>query len=333
MTKSVTNVAASVRQRLLNLARARKEDFGLLLTKYALERMLYRISQSEHQAVFVLKGALLFELWTDQRYRPTRDADFLATGDSDPARFAEIFRELCTISVPDDGLVFDPKTVTAERIKEDADYEGVRVNFIGFLEKARIPMQMDIGFGDAITPDASETAFPVILDSAAPVLLTYPKETVVAEKFEAMVKLGIANSRMKDFHDVRALARLFAFEGQLLSEAIRRTFERRKTALPVTEPPTVFTAEFFNDDAKKNQWNAFVNKNRLYVAATSLQEVVADIERFVMPLVNAIAGGDDDHGDDLRRWTWPARGPWSKQQPHEAPAKEEKRRAGEPEQS
>jgi hypothetical protein len=306
VSKPVTNVAASVRQRLLNLARTRNEDFGLLLTKYALERMLYRISQSEYQAIFVLKGALLFELWTDQRYRPTRDADFLAEGENDPARFAQIFKELCTISVPDDGLVFDPETVTAERIKENADYEGVRVNFMGFLEKARIPMQIDIGFGDAVTPEASKIAFPVILDSPPPVLLTYPKETVIAEKFEAMVKLGIANSRMKDFHDLRALAQLFAFEGELLSEAIRRTFERRKTALPVTASPTVFTSEFFDDEAKKNQWNAFINKNRLYVPAISLQEAVADIERFVMPLI----APTQEEGQRVR--TWPPGGPWSK---------------------
>ena len=136
MTKEIKNVAASVRQRLLNLARERNEDFGLVLTKYALERLLYRISQSPYKATFILKGALLFELWTEQRYRPTRDADFLAHGDNDPARFQELFKELCAITVEDDGMVFDSATVTAERIKENADYEGVRVNFIGFLETA-----------------------------------------------------------------------------------------------------------------------------------------------------------------------------------------------------
>jgi hypothetical protein len=305
VTKEIKNVAASVRQRLLNLARERKEDFGLVLTKYALERLLFRISQSAHRHLFVLKGALLFELWTQERYRPTRDADFLSSGDSDPARFAEIFKEICTTSVPDDGLIFDPETVTAERIKENADYEGVRVNFVGRLENARIAMQMDIGFGDTVTPEAMETAFPVILDNPPPVLLTYPRETVVTEKFEAMVKLGVANSRMKDIHDVRMLARLFAFEGKVLSEAITNTFGRRKTALP-TSAPTVFAPEFFGNEAKEQQWLAFIEKNRSYAEAITLQEAVGEIEGFVMPLLTLAENEDPQH------WAWSPGGPWEK---------------------
>ena len=312
MTKDVKNVAASVRQRLLNLARERNEDFGLVLTKYALERMLYRISKSPHRTMLILKGALLFELWTEQRYRPTRDADFLSQGDSDPSRFQEIFRELCAVVVEDDGLVFDPATVTAERIKENADYEGVRVNFLGYLERARIPMQVDIGFGDAITPEAAELTYPVMLDQPAPVLLTYPRETAIAEKFEAMVKLGIANSRMKDFHDLRSLAELFAFDGRTLFQAMTRTFERRGTTIPTnTAPATVFTSDFFDNEAKKAQWNAFVSKNKRYVAAISLREVVIAIERFLMPL---IASSSDDN---LTGWTWPAGGPWSQSNPNQ----------------
>jgi len=221
LSKTVRNISASIRQRLLNLARTRNEDYGLLLTKYALERILYRISQSKFRIVFVLKGALLFELWTDQAHRPTRDADFLSQGENDPVRLEAAFKEVCTTSVADDGLVFDPESVTAQRIKEDADYEGVRVNFLGFLEKARIPMQIDIGFGDAITPQAVKSTFPAMLNGPAPVLLTYPKETVVAEKFQAMVKLGIANSRMKDFHDVWTLGDLFPFEREVLHQAQR----------------------------------------------------------------------------------------------------------------
>lgn len=159
MSKPVTNIAASIRQRLLNLARVRNEDFGVLLTKYALERLLFRISQSEHKMTFILKGALLFELWTEQPHRPTRDADFLSLGNSDPRRFEDLFKEICVLPVADDGLSFDPSSVTARQIKEGADYEGVRVSFIGNLEKARVPMQLDIGFGDAVTPPAIETAF------------------------------------------------------------------------------------------------------------------------------------------------------------------------------
>ena len=254
MTKNVTNLAASVRQRLANLARQRNEDFGLLLTKYALERLLFRISQSEYQKIFVLKGALLFELWTEQAHRPTRDADFLSNGDNDPSRFETIFKEICALTVDEDGLQFDQASVKAQRIKEDADYEGVRVTFLSYLERARIPMQIDIGFGDTITPAPVETSFPTILNGPAPLLLAYPKETVVAEKFEAMVKLGMANSRMKDFHDLRTLSELFPFDGELLAEAIVRTFERRKTPLPTIEaPPRAFTSEFFEDESKQRQ--------------------------------------------------------------------------------
>jgi hypothetical protein len=303
LSKPVTNVAASVRQRLLNLARERKEDFGLLLTKYALERLLFRISQSKHKTAFILKGALLFELWTEETHRPTRDADFLSIGSSDPRRFEAIFKEMCVLPVVDDGLIFDPSRVTARQIKEGADYEGIRVSFLGYLEKARIPMQLDIGFGDAVTPPAVETAFPTILDGPAAVLLTYPRETVVAEKFEAMVKLGIANTRMKDFHDLRALSQLFAFEGQLLSEAIKRTFERRKTSLP-SEPPIAFTAEFFEDKSKQLQWTAFNGKNKLYIEAVPLKTVVGDIQQFLMPLVVGVT--TEGHWSRL----WQAGGPW-----------------------
>jgi hypothetical protein len=303
MSKSVVNVAASVRQRLLNLARARKEDFGLLLTKYALERLLFRISQSEHKTAFILKGALLFELWTEQTHRPTRDADFLSIGSSDPHRFEAIFKEICALPVVDDGLIFDASSVTARQIKDGADYEGVRVTFLGYLEKARIPMQLDIGFGDAVTPPAVETAFPTILDGPAAVLLTYPRETVVAEKFEAMVKLGIANTRMKDFHDLYSLSRLFSFEGQVLSEAIVRTFERRKTRLP-SAPPIAFTAEFFEDESKQRQWTAFNGKNKLYIEAVPLKTVVSDIEQFLMPLVFGVT--------TQGHWShyWQTGGPW-----------------------
>ncbi len=303
MSKLVTNVAASVRQRLLNLARERQEDFGLLLTKYALERLLFRISQSEHKTAFILKGALLFELWTEHTHRPTRDADFLSVGNSDPSRFEAIFKEICVLPVVDDGLIFDPSSVSARQIKEGADYEGVRVTFLGYLEKARIPMQLDIGFGDAVTPPAIETAFPTILDGPAAVLLTYPRETVVAEKFEAMVKLGIANTRMKDFHDLYSLSHLFSFEGQVLSEAILRTFERRRTRLP-SSPPIAFTAQFFEDESKQRQWTAFIGKNKLYIEPIPLKAVVDDIEQFVMPLVLGVATGG--------KWSrsWRAGGPW-----------------------
>jgi hypothetical protein len=304
LKRPTINLAASVRQRLLNLARERKEDFGLILTKYGLERFLYRIAQSAHRELFVLKGALLFELWTEQRYRPTRDADFLARGENSPDRFSTTFKEICAIEVEDDGLRFDSKTVTAERITEDADYEGIRVKFVGTLENARIPIQVDLGFGDVITPEPIEAELPTLLDLPAARLLTYPKETVVAEKFEAIVSLGFANSRMKDFYDIRTLAREFSFEGGSLSKAIGNTFQTRGTELPDSKA-LVFTPEFFNDDDKKKQWAAFCNKNRSYVADVALETVCSEMAAFLSPVLDTLK-----HRSNFKK-NWPIGGPWS----------------------
>ena len=305
MSKAIpTNTAASVKQRLLNRARAKKEDFNLLLIKYALERVLYRIGQSQHRDVFILKGALLFELWTDQTRRPTRDADFLSQGENTLERFQKIFEEICELNVADDGLRFDTASVKVGRIKEDQDYEGIRVTFLGYLEKGRLPVQIDIGFGDAITPDPVWTSYPTLLENPSPILLAYPRETVVAEKFEAMVKLGIANTRMKDFHDLNTLASLFPFSSPSLSEAIRRTFERRKTPLPQEALPSALTAEFYKDATKQKQWEAFVSKNKLYIAPITLQEVTDSIQAFVIPV---LPSPDSENVPDLK---WEPGGPW-----------------------
>jgi hypothetical protein len=286
MSKSVVNVAASIRQRLLNLSRERKEDFGLVVTKYGLERILYRMAKSRHRELFVLKGAMLFELWTEQRYRPTRDADFLARGENNPERFIEIFKEICGIKVEDDGITFDGTTITAERITEDTDYQGIRVRFVGRLDNARVPIQIDLGFGDVITPAPIEAQLPALFELPAPKLLTYPRESVVAEKFEALVSLGMANSRMKDLHDLRTLAREFSFEGAVLSDAVASTFKRRGTKLPAGKP-LVFTAEFFSDEGKKKQWTAFCEKNKSYVEQITLQNICQEIQEFLMPVIEA----------------------------------------------
>lgn len=303
MNKPVVNLAASVRQRLLNFARERNEDFGLVLTKYGLERALYRIAQSKHRDLFVLKGALLFELWTEQRYRPTRDADFLARGQNSPERFAAMFREICDANVQDDGVRFDATTVTAEHITEDADYEGIRVKFVGLLENARIPIQIDLGFGDVITPAPVEAELPTLLGLPAPRLLTYPRESVIAEKFEAIVSLGLANSRMKDFHDIRSLCQEFSFDGGPLSEAIKKTFAKRGTKLP-SGNPLAFTSEFFNDEDKEKQWSAFCNKNRTYIAEISLETLCGEMAAFLMPLIESLRSNEEFS------MKWPAGGPW-----------------------
>jgi hypothetical protein len=290
-----------VKQRLLNHARLAKKDLNRILMKYALERVLYRISQSPHKEVFILKGALLFELWTKEIHRPTRDADFHSHGDSDLTRFDAMFQDICKLQVEDDGIAFDPASVKVERIKEDADYEGIRVTFLGYLENARLPVQIDIGFGDVITPQPIETSFPTLLDQPAPSLLVYPRETVIAEKFEALVKLGVANTRMKDFYDLRTLSKLFAFESRTLSEALRRTFERRGTPLPKKSAPTALTPAFYGDPLKQQQWNAFVTKNQSYIRPVTLPDVMADIEAFMMPILQA------DNPTALR---WEPNGPW-----------------------
>jgi len=305
LTKRITNIAASVGQRLRNLARDRKEDFSLILTKFALERVLFRITQSKYCDVFVLKGALLFELWTQQRYRATRDADFLARGDSSPERFVTIFREICDTKVEDDGLRFDPQSVTARQITEDAQYQGIRVTFLAYLENARISIQIDIGFGDVITPAASEAVLPTLLDLPAPKLLAYPKESVIAEKFEAMVSLGIANSRMKDFYDLWSLCRDFPFDGHLLSEAVRNTFAQRRTKLPKDGQAVVFTEEFYEDANKKKQWDAFCNKNRHYVGAVSLKSICLVLSQFLATIAAAI--NDDTPFVKI----WNPGGPWT----------------------
>ena len=286
MKKAPSNLPESVRQRLLDLARQNKQDFGLLLTKYALERLLYRISVSKHRDTFVLKGALLFQLWTSEPYRPTRDLDMLGYGDESAERYRKIFTDLCSLNVEDDGLTFLPDTIRVQRIRDEEEYEGVRVLLASRLTNARIPLQIDIGFGDVVTPAPMELDYPTLLSFPAPKLHAYPKESVVAEKFEAMVKLGMANSRMKDFYDLWVMARHFEFKGQVLSAAIKATFERRKTTLPSSKP-LALTAEFSEAATKQAQWRGFLRKSGLN-ASESLGEVVKVLDGFLMPVVEGI---------------------------------------------
>jgi predicted nucleotidyltransferase component of viral defense system len=297
------NLAASVRQRLMNLARSQRADFQLVLTRYALERLLYRLSQSEHRDVFVLKGAMLFQLWGDQPHRPTRDLDLLGRGDNSIPRFERIFRDVCELMVEEDGLVFSAESVRGDTIKEDQEYEGLRLTLDCRLEKARIPIQVDIGFGDVVTPAASEVTYPVLLDFPAPVLPAYSRESVVAEKFQAMVMLGIANSRMKDFYDLWVLARQFEFQGPLLCQALGATFERRRTPVP-TEIPVALSAEFAQDQAKQAQWRAFVSKGKLETGGAGLDEIMDVLRRFLMAPAQAVAA------QSLLEMAWPASGPW-----------------------
>ena len=298
-----SNLPASVRQRLMNLANRTRQDFGLVLTKYALERLLYRLSLSKHRDTFILKGALLFELWTSQPYRATRDLDLLGQGDDALDRFRKIFADLCFKMVEDDGLVLLTGSIRVERIREEEEYAGVRVLLEARLGSARIPLQIDIGFGDIVTPAAVEVAYPTLLDFPAPHLWAYPQESVVAEKFEAMVKLGIANSRMKDFYDLYVLSREFEFDGASLSAAIAATFERRQTMLP-SSAPLALTSEFCDTPAKQVQWTAFLKKSGLS-SVDSLRDVTTHLQNFLVPVVVAI------HRGESFLLVWHPGGPWS----------------------
>ena len=291
--KPIQNLAASVYARLLKRTRLGHEDFQFVLMRYGAERLMYRLSQSEHASNFVLKGAMLFLVWTGGEYRATKDMDLLALKSASVGHLRDIFRELCQLPVghdAQDGLVFDPKSVLAVEIREDNLYQGVRVTLLARLGNARIPIQADIGFGDVVTPKAVQNDFPTLLDLPAPRLAMYPRETVVAEKFEARVKLGMANSRMKDFYDIWALSREFDFDGGVLTTAIQATFKRRKTTLAPTLPPAL-TSEFGESQAKQTQWTAFVRRSRLKLAAEGLAQVVVDLNGFLEAPVAAASQG------------------------------------------
>jgi hypothetical protein len=271
--------AASIHARLLNRAKARGEDFNLILTRYAIERFLYRLSLVPARDVYWLKGALLFDLWFDVPHRPTRDADFLGFGPVDTEALAATMREICGVAA-DDGMEYDPVSIAVEEIREDARYGGLRVRLLGKLGNARCTVQLDVGYGDAVTPGPEEAIYPTLLDDLPPPRLrVYPRAAVVAEKLEAMVSLGMANSRMKDYFDLRALAHEGALDVRELGKAISATFERRHTALP-EGVPIGLTDEFARDAAKRTQWKAFLGKNRL--EAPALDEVVAEIRGFVV---------------------------------------------------
>jgi len=300
--RPLRNVAASVRQRLTNAAKHTGRPFQEVLQYFAMERFLYRFSLSPHNERFVLKGALLFNVWGAPASRPTRDIDFLARLNNSVDAILPVIRDVCQHVVEPDGLVFDVDSIVGQVIKEDADYSGVRVTFLANLENARIPMQIDVGFGDVIVPDAALTDYPVLLELAAPRLRAYPRETVVAEKFEAMVKLGQLTSRLKDFFDLWLLPRQFEFDGKVLSTAVTRTFAHRKTA--ITPQPVALTDAFANDPIKQTQWKGFLRKSRIDIAPQDLTAVIEVISGFLLPLAGALAAGQEFAS------TWHPPGPW-----------------------
>ncbi len=283
-----TNIAVSVRQKLLNLARDTGRPFSEVLQFYSMERFLYRVSVSEYQGKLILKGALMLIAWQAPSSRPTTDIDFLGKLSNDPVAVAEMIRIICNIVVEDDGIVFDPASVAAESITEDADYQGIRVRFTGKLDNARVTMQLDIGFGDILIYAPEKIEYPTLLRMAKPIISGYSRESSIAEKLEAMVKLGIANSRMKDFYDIWFLSCWFDFEGAALFEAISATFDTRGTA--ISKSLVVFSADFVENQQKQIQWSAFINKNGLKDAPLTFKEVVDKIHLFLGPVIEAIIG-------------------------------------------
>jgi len=302
--KLPANVAASVRQRLLNKTRETGEDFQLLLTRYALERFLYRLGISQYRNKFVLKGAMLYLLWDKASHRPTRDLDLHGVGDSSVDHMEMVIKEICGLEVEDDGVAFLPETVRGEEIREDQEYAGVRLQLGARLAGARMSLQIDVGFGDDVYPEPQEADYPTVLAFQAPRIRVYPRESVVAEKYHALVFLGIANSRMKDYFDLWTLAKTFAFEGEMLARSIEATFIRRRTEVP-SAIPMGLSDEFCDDAGKQAQWRAFLTKGRLVEGEVSLREVAEFLRIFLMPPSTAIVG------NKRFGFRWPAAGPWA----------------------
>jgi predicted nucleotidyltransferase component of viral defense system len=301
LARAPKNLGASVRARLLELARRRGVEFQLVLSEFAIERLLYRLGASSHAERFVLKGAMLFKLWSDDLHRATWDLDLLGRGANTVAEVMAAMRELCAIDA-DDGIVFDLESLTGEEIRAAEEYAGVRVRFEARLAGARIPVQVDVGFGDAIVPTPIRETYPTLLAHESPRILVYPREAVVAEKLEAMVTLGVTNGRMKDFYDVHLLASSFPFDGPLLARAIRAAFERRGTPLPATQP-LVLTREFLGAPERQILWRAFLRRGRLQGPPDAAQLAEA-LQRFLGPVLMALAHG----GPFSARWQ--TGGPW-----------------------
>ena len=278
MREPICNMGASVRARLLNLARERNQPHELLLTRYALERLLYRLSTTKHRERVVLKGAMLMTMWFDDPFRPTRDLDLLGFGDSDPQAMLAVFREIC--AVENDGAVFDVAGLQLDLIRENLEYGGLRIKTNATIGGARVRVVIDIGFGDAVEPGITELELPVLLDLPAPRLRAYPRETVNAEKFQAMVVLGRANSRMNDFHDIWVLSQAYEFSDDGLARAIAATFARPKTPIPVQRPYGL-TRAFAGEADKQQQWVAFADD--VEAELPSLAEVVDDLAAFLLP--------------------------------------------------
>lgn len=304
MSRPPRNLAASIHRRLLNSARERGEDPQFILQRYAAERFLYRLGESRHREQLVLKGAMLFALWGGSVYRPTRDLDFTGYGSAEIEAVLDCMRDICSVVVEDDGMTFDATTLRAEPIREEVEYGGLRVVFEARLGSAQVRMQVDVGFGNAIEPSATDADYPTLLDAPVPHIRAYPHEAVVAEKLHAMVVLGERNSRHKDFYNLHVLARQFRFDGTTLARSIAATFERRHTMIDAALPAAL-TPRFYADGTRAGQWRAYLTRNALPGAPSDFGAVGERLQAFLGPVWSALGDGT---GFTL---VWPPAGPWA----------------------
>lgn len=302
MTKGPTNHAASVRARLLERFRQDGGTFDFLLRRFAGERFLYRLGESPYRRELVLKGASLYALWGGSLYRPTRDLDFTGYGASERDAVAARVRGICEVPLPEDGLEFDLSSLSLEPIREEADYDGLRIDLRARLEAARIPIRIDIGFGNRIEPGPADVEYPTLLNLPAPRIRAYPQEAVIAEKLHAMVTHGERNTRFKDFYDLYALAQGFPFEGRRLAVAIAATFEQRRT--PINGTPVALTPRFYAEGARSEGWRTYVGKNGIPGAPMDFSAIGELLAAFLIPAWNALASGERFEA------SWSPSGPW-----------------------
>ncbi len=300
--RDIINLPASIRQRLLNHAHLSNRPFEELLRTFAMERFLYRLSISAHADKFTLKGALTLRIWDAPLQRPTMDIDLLGRTDNDVRAVENLIREICDVEVEPDGIVFDPTTIAGRVIREDADYEGVRIRLQGRLDNARTKLQIDIAFDPFVATESVVSDYPTILDLPAPRMKACSREATIAEKLQTMVYLGSINSRMKDFYDIWLLSRHFDFDGKILAGAVKATFEHRRT--PIEAVPTALTPEFSNESENVFRWMAFVTKNHLNDAPVEFANVTEALAGFLLPVLGSFT--ESRHFDSI----WKAPGPW-----------------------
>jgi hypothetical protein len=300
-TDSAT-LAASIHDRLLNKAKREHRPFQELLQYFAMERFLYRLSQSPHRDSFVLKGGLMLKFWESSFTRPTLDIDLLGKTENLEASILSLLTDVCNQNVESDGMLFGSGSLKAERITEDAHYQGLRVRLTGYLGSSRATLQIDIGFGDIVLPEPALITYPTLLDQPAPNLLGYSRESTIAEKLESMVSLGMLNSRMKDYYDLWFLCRHFEFDGEQLSAAIQSTFDHRGTAL--SADPIVLSSEFANDPSRITLWKAFRTRTHLDDAPVTLYEVISELQGFMLPVLKRLI-----EKEPFRKH-WSFTGPW-----------------------